>query len=144
LELVQTASVLVDGEAWDHPGDRLQAIYERPDIAHTTREGARTLSPARGVTAEPMTGGIPGSRMYSYRLIVGGELLIEALPVDGDALYLVRRGSLEAEIGDARCTLGEGDAVQATLTLPHRLRARADAPAEVIAILTRSLEETVA
>lgn len=116
---------------------------ERPDIAHTPRDGARALSPARGVTAELMTGGIPGSRVYSYRLVVGGELALEPMTVDGDALYLVRRGSLEAEIGDSRCTLAEGDALQATLTLPHRLRARADAPAEVIAVLTRSLEEAV-
>ena len=48
-----------------------------------------------------------------------------------------------ADIGDTHWTLGEGDAVQATLTLPHRLRARADAPAEVIAVLTRCLEESL-
>src|SRR5436189_171188 len=86
----------------------------------------------RKLRTEPLTGGIPGSRIYSYRLTVAGELILPALAVEGDAMYLVRRGSLEAEIGGELCSLGEGDAVQATLTLPHRLRGRADAPAEVI------------
>jgi len=116
---------------------------ERPDIAHMRREESRTVHPARGVTAEVLTSGIPGSRMYSYRLTVAGELSLEAAPLDGDAMYLVRRGSLEADFGGERCTLDEGDAVQATLTLPHRLRARSDAPAEVIAVLTRPLEESL-
>jgi transcriptional regulator with XRE-family HTH domain len=114
---------------------------ERPDIAHVIREHSRVLTPAPGVTAEPLTGGIPGSRIYSYRLTLGGELALLPLGLDGDAMYLVRRGTLEAEIGGERCSLGEGDAIQATLTLPHRLRGRADAPAEVIAVMTRSLEE---
>ena len=116
---------------------------ERPDVAHVTRERSNALTPAPGVTAEPLTTGIPGSRMFTYRLTIGGELRLDAMQVEGDAMYLVRRGTLEAEIGDVRCSLGEGDAMQATLTLAHRLHARADAPAEVIAVLTRSLEETL-
>jgi transcriptional regulator with XRE-family HTH domain len=116
-------------------------LDDRPDVAHVTRERSRTLTPAPGVTAEALTAGIPGSQIFAYRLKVGGELSMSALAVEGDALYFVRRGHLETEFGDTRCALDEGDAVQATLTLPHRLWGSAEDPAEVIAILTRSIEE---
>lgn len=118
-------------------------LDERPDVAHVTRERSRTLSPAPGVSAEVLTPGIPGSQVFAYRLKLGGVLSMEASPTDGEAIYLVERGSLDAEFGDSRCTLGEGDAVQASLSLPHRLSGRGDRPVEVIAMLTRSLEEAV-
>jgi transcriptional regulator with XRE-family HTH domain len=117
-------------------------LDERPDAAHVTREKARTISPAPGVTAEVLTRGIPGSQVFAYRLKLGGELALEACPTDGEAIYLVEHGGLDADFGDARCSLAEGDAVQASLTLPHRLRGRGERPAEVLAMLTRSLEET--
>jgi transcriptional regulator with XRE-family HTH domain len=116
---------------------------ERPDIGQLHREQSRALSAAPGVTAEPMTHGIPGSRLHAYRITVAGELAIPALSIPGDALYLVRRGPLDAEIGEERCTLDEGDSMQATLMLPHRLRGRAASPAELIAVFTRPLEEPV-
>ncbi len=118
---------------------------ERPEIAHLTREKARSISPCPGVTAEIMTPGIPGSRVFSYRLFLShsppAELVLKAQDVDGDALYLVRRGTLETQFGETRLTITGGDAVQASLTLPHRLRASRGETAEVIAVLTRSLEE---
>jgi transcriptional regulator with XRE-family HTH domain len=119
---------------------------ERAETAYVTREKAHTLTPAQGVTAEALTPGIPGSRMFPYRLTFAAaasepELNLKAQQVDGDALYLVRRGRIETQFGDLRVTLGEGDAVQASLTLPHRLRAVQGDSAEVIAVLTRSLED---
>jgi transcriptional regulator with XRE-family HTH domain len=118
-------------------------LDERPDAAHVTRERSRSLTPAPGVTAEVMTRGIPGSQVFAYRLKLEGELTLEPSPTDGEAIYLVERGSLEAQFGDSSCTLGEGDAVQASLALPHRLRGSVERPAEVLAMLTRSLEEAV-
>lgn len=114
---------------------------ERDDVAHLTREQARTLTPAPGVTADLLSPGIPGSRLFPYRLNLAsaGGLDLPAQEVDGDALYMVRKGQLEAQFGETRITLHEGDAIQASLTLPHRLSA-AQGGAEVIAVLTRSLE----
>jgi hypothetical protein len=68
---------------------------------------------------------------------------LKAQEVEGDALYMVRRGRLDTQIGDTRLSLGEGDAVQASLMLAHRLRVTEGHGAEVIALLTRSLEEPV-
>lgn len=118
-------------------------LDERPDAAHVTRERSRSLSPAPGVTAEVLTRGIPGSQVFAYRLKLGGELALEPSPTDGEAIYMVERGNLEAEFGDSRCTLAEGDAVQASLSLPHRLRSVGERPTEVLAMLTRSLDEAV-
>jgi len=116
---------------------------EREEVAHLTREKARTLSPSAGVTADQLSPGIPGSRLFPYRLTLesgpGGGLQLPAQEVDGDALYMVRRGALEAQFGETRITLAEGDAVQASLSLAHRLTA-SQGGAEVIAVLTRSLE----
>ncbi len=116
---------------------------EREEVAHMTREKARTLMPSAGVKAELLSPGIPGSRLFPYRLTLeggtGGALELPAQEVDGDALYMVRRGALEAQFGETRVTLTEGDAVQASLSMPHRLKAT-QGGAEVIAVLTRSLE----
>src|SRR5690349_14386939 len=99
---------------------------ERADIAYQAHEKAPAIAPAPGVTAESLSPGIPGSRMFPYRLTfaIGGpsELHLKAQEVEGDALYMVRRGRLDTQIGDTRLTLGEGDAVQASLMLAHRLR----------------------
>jgi transcriptional regulator with XRE-family HTH domain len=120
---------------------------ERPDIAYQAHEKAPAIAPAPGVTAEALSPGIPGSRMFPYRLTfaIGGpsELHLKAQEVEGDALYMVRRGRLDTQIGDTRLSLGEGDAVQASLMLAHRLRVTEGHGAEVIALLTRSLEEPV-
>jgi transcriptional regulator with XRE-family HTH domain len=114
---------------------------ERPDVALVARDAARVMSLAPGVRAEALTPGIPGSRLHAYRMVLGGEFVLQPVATGGDALYFVRRGTLEAEIGDARVSLGEGDAAQATLALRHRLRGTAESPAEIIAVLGCSLEE---
>ena len=120
---------------------------ERAEIAYLTREKARATTPSPGVSAESLSPGIPGSRLFPYRLTLaataGAELSLKAQAMDGDALYLVRRGRVESQFGETKLTLGEGDAVQASLALPHRLRAAQGEAAEIIAVLTRSLEEPV-
>jgi transcriptional regulator with XRE-family HTH domain len=116
---------------------------ERDEIAHLTREKARTFAPSPGVTADLLSPGIPGSRLFPYRLTLegsgGAEWTLPAQEVEGDALYMVRRGTLKAQFGESRITLSEGDAVQASLSFAHRLSAPTGG-AEVIAVLTRSLE----
>jgi transcriptional regulator with XRE-family HTH domain len=133
--LVRIASALGRDASYFIEGD------ERPEVALVARDGARVLSLAPGVKAEVLTPGIPGSRLHAYLLRLGGELEILPSATGGDALYFVRRGTLDAEIGDARLSLGEGDATQATLSLRHRLRGDAGSPTEVIAVLGCSLEE---
>lgn len=118
---------------------------ERTEVAHQTYERTQSMTPSPGVTAEVLTPGIPGSRIFSYRLLLGAsphsELKLPTHEIPGDALYYVRQGAVEAEFGDQRITLSTGDAAQATFAVPHRVRAAEGADAEVIAILTRSLDE---
>ena len=118
---------------------------ERSDVAHVTREGARVVTRPDGVRLEALTPGVPGSGIFAYRISLDGRaaegLALAARDVPGDAIFYVRRGTLEAEFGDKKLTLSEGDAVQATFFGGHRFRPVAGASAEVIAVLTRSLEE---
>ena len=120
-------------------------IEERSDVAHVTREAARAATRSPGVRVEVLTPGVPGSGIFAYRVTLAGPagqaLAVEAQDVPGDAIYYVRRGALEAEFGGSRLTLQEGDAVQASFLVDQRIGPADGAPAEVIAVLTRSLEE---
>jgi transcriptional regulator with XRE-family HTH domain len=118
---------------------------ERTEVAHQTYERIERKPSAGGLTTETLTPGIPGSRMFAYRLLIepgedgGVELTPQEIP--GEAIYFVRRGTLEAEFGEQRLTLSGGDAVQATFAVPHRIRAASGGTAELIAILTRALDD---
>jgi len=115
---------------------------ERPEVSHLTarEERAGTLSP--GVSVTRLSPGIPGGRLFAYRLALdpaaGGVFELGAQDLPGEASYLVRAGTVEAVLGDARLALDPGDAAQATLGLPHRLRPVGGA-CEVLAVLTRPL-----
>jgi transcriptional regulator with XRE-family HTH domain len=117
---------------------------ERPEISHTVAGTAALRALAPGVSAECLAPGIPGGTLHAYRLRFaasgGATLELDAQEMPGEATYLVREGAIEAAFGEASVTLGPGDAVQASLGMPQRLRA-AGAPAEVIAILSRPLTE---
>ena len=119
---------------------------ERAEIAHLLREKVRRVPAGAGITAESLTPGIPGSRVFAYRLLLRGapraEFGSKAQEVPGEAIYLVWRGQVEAEFGETRATLGTGDAAQASLRVAHRMRAGGGQDAEVIAVLTRSLDDT--
>jgi transcriptional regulator with XRE-family HTH domain len=119
---------------------------ELDDVAHTRREEAPSLDLPRGVTAEVLTPGIPGSEICAYRLKLdparSAVLRISPQDVTGDMLYIAMRGSIEATIGDEQMEVSEGDAVHASLTLPHRVKPVSEEPAELIVIATRRLEET--
>ena len=118
---------------------------ERTEVAHQTYDHGKPITPGPGVTAELLTPGIPGSRIFSYRLQLNAaptaELRLAPHEIPGDALYFVRQGTLEAEFGDHRVTLAPGDAAQATFDVPHRMRAVGGESVEVIAIMTRSLDD---
>ena len=118
---------------------------ERAEVAQVTREQGRAVRCDDGVTLVSLTPGVPGSRIFAYRLVLDGppgtELQLPAQDQTGDAVYLVRRGSLETEIGSASTILSEGDAVRASFAHGHRLRAANGTPAEVIVVLTRPIEE---
>ena len=115
---------------------------ERTAVAHQSWDAVRRIENGAGVAAEALTPGIPGSHLFTYRLQLGsgpgGEVRLPAQDLPGDAVYYVRRGSVEAEFGDQRLTLAAGDGVQATFSVPHHLRATSEA-SEVIAVLTRPI-----
>jgi transcriptional regulator with XRE-family HTH domain len=111
---------------------------ELRDIAHLPRERVAAFL-AAGARVEALTPGVPGGRLFAYRLHVGPAGF--AAPTgDGEALYLVRQGRVEASFGAARTTLGPGDSAQGRLDVPNLLQAT-EGVAEVIAVLTRRLEE---
>jgi quercetin dioxygenase-like cupin family protein len=56
---------------------------------------------------------------------------------------MVNRGSIATTLGDAEITLQTGDAIQATLNLPHRIQAGPGEIAEVIAVFTRPISDYV-
>ncbi len=116
---------------------------ERAPVAHQQREQARGLQLAKGVAAEVLTPGIPGSRLFAYRITLepGAEFRIPVQELEGDALYYVRRGTVEARFGDQVSALSEGDGAQATLAAPHSLRASKTDGVELVAVVTQSLEE---
>jgi transcriptional regulator with XRE-family HTH domain len=118
---------------------------ERVAVAHQTWDAGKHIETAAGVKAESLTPGIPGSRLFAYRLQLGpggaNEILLPAQELPGDAVYYVKRGTLEAGFGDQKMSLAAGDGVQATFAVPHHIRASGDS-AEVIAILTRPIGES--
>jgi transcriptional regulator with XRE-family HTH domain len=117
---------------------------ERADVAHVPLKQARVAPSPPGVRLEVLTPGVPGSGILAYRLTIaptaGGGLALAAQELPGEAIYFVQRGTLEAEFGGSRLTLAEGDAVQASFLVDHRLSSAGGATAEVIAMTTRSLE----
>jgi transcriptional regulator with XRE-family HTH domain len=119
---------------------------ERSDVAHLQRDQAVRLQPAPGVEARSLTPGIPGSRLFAYRITLtpgsgrSGELLLPAEEVEGEALYFVRQGSVRSFFGEAEVVLEPGDGVQACTAMPHRLRPAQQEPAEILALFTRSLD----
>jgi len=116
---------------------------ERSDVAHVSGDSPAVLAPAPGVRAESLTPGIPGSRLFAYRLLLDpaarGELSLEPSETAGQAIYFVRRGTLAVQFGEQRFTLAPGDAIEASLALPHVLSPDPAETVEVLAVLTRSL-----
>jgi transcriptional regulator with XRE-family HTH domain len=117
---------------------------ERNAVAHMTWDAIKPVEHGKGVSTELMSPGIPGSRLFAYRLVLGpgpaGQVGLPAQDLPGDAVYYVRRGTLEAGFGDRQLTLEVGDGAQATFAEPHTLRAGGEG-AEVIAILTHPIGE---
>lgn len=114
---------------------------ERPDVVETTRGSLPETGLQPGLTVQPMTSGVPGSRIHTYRVVLQGQgaLELDSQELPGDAIYLVRDGRVETEIGDTRVTLEPGDAMQASFAQGHRLRPAAGQRAELIAVLTHPL-----
>jgi len=117
---------------------------ERDAVAHQTWDAVRRLENGDHIAGEILTPGIPGSRLFAYRIAVGpgqeSEIRLPAQDLPGDAIYFVRRGTVDADFGDGRLVLLSGDAVQATFAVPHLIRSHGES-AEVIAILTRPIGE---
>ena len=120
---------------------------ERTEVAHQAFADGRVLELGKGVSAETLTPGIPGSRIFAYRLKLdgskGAEIAIESQEIPGEAIYMVNRGTLATRVGDAEVTLKSGDAIQATLNLPHRIQGGAGETTEVIALFTRPISDYV-
>jgi len=119
---------------------------ERNEVAHLARDHATRIQVSPGVEAQVLTRGIPGSRLFAYRLKLTsgpgkqGEFSLPASEeVDGLALYYVRSGTVTSRFGDEEVQLSEGDGVQAGDSLPHQVRA-ASGVAEVLALLTRPID----
>ena len=118
---------------------------ERNSVAHQGWDAARRVQNGSGAAVDALTPGIPGSHLFAYRLQLGpgpgGEVGLPAQDLPGDAVYFVRRGTVDVAFGDQRLKLSAGDGVQATFAMPHRLSAEGEG-AEVIAILTRPIGES--
>jgi len=99
------------------------------------------------VTAESLSPGIPGSSLYPYSLALrnasGADFQLGPFENAGEAIYVVRRGMIEAVIGGSRARLRAGDAVQAPLALAHRFRSHSEEPADLIAVFTEPMTETL-
>lgn len=119
---------------------------ELPDVAHLPREQLAGFMTACGTCVEPLTSGVPGSHLFAYRLSLAappaGPFTLAAQEHPGEALYFVRQGLVETVFGETRLTLAAGDAAQGRLSYDHALRALEGNPAEVVALLTRRIEET--
>lgn len=117
---------------------------EREEVGRLAREDRRQFRPAAGITAEVLAEGIPGSRIFAYRLLLdparSGQLTLRPQSLPGGAIYVVRHGTLSLESAEGAMQLEPGDSAQATLTREHSLQPVGDEPAEVIAIFTDSLE----
>lgn len=120
---------------------------ERSDVAHLPRDRAARLQFSPGVEASVLTPGIPGSRLFAYRLTLSpaagrsGEFSLPASEdADGEALYLVRTGSVTSRFGEQEVTLNPGDGVQVGLALSHRVRPASSEPVELLALFTHPIE----
>lgn len=120
---------------------------ERGEVAHVARDRAAKLQLSPGVEAIVMTRGIPGSRLFAYRLTLTpgagkqGEFQLAASDhLDGEALYFIRSGEVLSRFGDDEVELHPGDGVQAGLGLAHVLRPAAQKPVELFALITRPID----
>lgn len=116
---------------------------ELVDPAQTNSDARTTQKVRPDVFAEPLSPGVPGSRVFPYRVILGpgGEgLALDAILPASDAYYYVRGGSLEAHIGGQRVRLTVGDALHASTAEPHRLRPEGSQATEILGIWTEPLD----
>lgn len=116
---------------------------ERPEIAHHLREQVATQSVGAGATAEPLTPGIPGSTLFSYRVRLDAGapgLRFAAQELPAEIVVFVQAGEVAAEVGQAPHPLGAGDTLQAALANGVNLR-EAGAAAECFVISSRALED---
>jgi transcriptional regulator with XRE-family HTH domain len=120
---------------------------ERSEVVQVARDQAAKLQLSPGVEAAVLTRGIPGSRLFAYRLTLTpgpgrhGEFTLAASDsLDGEAHYYIRSGEATSRFGDDEVELHPGDGVQAGLGLPHVLRPSAQKPVEVFALITRPID----
>lgn len=118
---------------------------EREEVASYLREAAGQAVANRGLIAEKLSAGIPGSGMFPYRVRLlpepQAELQFAAEDLPGDVIYLLQSGSVTASIGDTRVTLESGDSMQASLEHAHRVRANGEVAAELLVFSTRPILE---
>lgn len=116
---------------------------EREDIAHAKGAVGAVAFPG-GAQAELLTPGIPGSRVFAYRVRLGGagdgRIRLAPSAQDDLAVYFVRSGTIRTRFGDTESTLTPGDAAQASLSIPHDVEALEGA-AEILFLTTRSMTE---
>ena len=120
---------------------------ERKEVVQLPRDSAPKLQLSPGVEAAVLTRGIPGSRLFVYRLMLTpgpgrqGEFQLPASDdVNGDAIYLVRRGEVKSRFGDEEFELHPGDAAQANRTHSHLVRPASHDTVELIALFTRPID----
>jgi transcriptional regulator with XRE-family HTH domain len=116
----------------------------REEVLHLPREACRTFSPCPGVDVEILSLGIAGSRMFSYRVCFAAgrplEATIRSRSAAAEVCYTVVHGTVEADPGDGPVALAAGDALQASMLHPHRLRASGVEPVEVILVATHRVD----
>lgn len=115
---------------------------EREEVAHV-KGAVASLSFPGGASAELLTPGIPGSRVFAYRVRLGGEggrIRLAAGALDDVAIYYVKSGTVRTRFGETESTLAPGDAAQASLSIPHDVHAP-DGTAEILFLSTRSMTE---
>jgi len=120
---------------------------ERNEVVQVGRDQAGRLVLGPGVEAAVLTRGVPGSRLFAYRLTLTpgpgkqGEFQLPATDALGEeALYYVRSGEVTSRFGGEEIQLGAGDGVQAALTLDHVMRSSNQRPVELFALLTRPID----
>lgn len=116
---------------------------EREEVAHV--KGGLGLQPLPGgASADLLTPGIPGSRVFAYRVRLdeanGARIRIPAAAAEDQALYFVKSGTVRVRFGKEETTLAAGDAAQATLGMGQELTAP-EGPAELVFLTTRSMTE---
>jgi transcriptional regulator with XRE-family HTH domain len=118
---------------------------ERQDVAHQLFEMCRVVHPAPGVSAAVLSPGIPGSRMFAYRLQFEAgrrsELKLDPGTSPAEGFYHVSAGAIESDFGDGMVRLERGDTAEASFTRPHRFVSEGSQVVEVLAVLTGSIED---